>query len=133
MADNQTEVIAFLHGVGGGRKPEQVIQTHAAIVALYADEAFKIKRAVKYDYLDFSTLELREKMLRRELTLNGEAAPGVYRDVVPITRDGQGRLQMDGSGEVVEWVLRMARFPVEAELSVMADEGQIDLALIKYP
>ena len=129
MAGDQTEAIAFLHGTGGGRKPEQVIQTHAAIVALYADEAFKIKRAVKYDYLDFSTLELREKMLRRELTLNGEAAPGVYRDVVPITRDGQGRLQMDGSGEVVEWVLRMARFPVEAELSVMADEGQIDLAL----
>jgi len=129
MENDQTEVIAFLHGAGDGPKPEQVIQTHAAIVALFAEEAFKIKRAVKYDYLDFSTLELREKMLRRELTLNGEAAPGVYRDVVPITRDGQGRLQMDGSGEVVEWVLRMARFPVEAELSVMADRGQIDLAL----
>ena len=73
MENDQTEAIAFLHGAGGGPKPEQVIQTHAAIVALYAEEAFKIKRAVKYDYLDFSTLALREKMLRRELTLNGEA------------------------------------------------------------
>ena len=129
MANDQTEVIAFLEGAGGGPTPEQVIQTHAAIVALYADTALKIKRAVKYDYLDFSTLALREKMLRRELALNGEAAAGVYRDVVPITRDAQGRLQLDGTGEVVEWVLRMARFPLEAELSVMADKGQIDLTL----
>lgn len=129
MTDDQTETIAFLQGAGGGPVPDDMIETHGAIVALYRDEALKIKRAVKYDYLDFSTLELREKMLRREVTLNGAAAPGLYRDVVPITRDARGKLQIGGQGAVVEWVLRMVRFPAEAELSVMADNGQIDLPL----
>lgn len=127
--DDQTEVIAFLEGVGGGPVPDEVIATHGAIVALYPTEALKIKRAVKYDYLDFSTLTQRKKMLHRELTLNGAAAPGLYRDVVPVTRDAQGRLQIDGIGDVVEWVLRMVRFPAKAELSVMADNGRIDQPL----
>ena len=131
MADDQRDVIAFLEGKGPGNrlKPDEIIQTHAAIIALYPREAFKIKRAVKYDYLDFSTLEQRQDMLLRELELNGPAAPGLYRDVAPITKDARGRLRLGGTGEVVEWVLRMTRFPVEAELSVIADQGRLTLQL----
>ncbi len=111
----------------GGAAPEHV-QTHGAHVFLTGDEAWKIKRAVKYDYMDFSTLELRETMLRRELDLNRPAAPDIYLDVVPVTRDAGG-LALDGDGEVAEWVLRMRRFPTENELSAIAERGGLTEAL----
>ncbi len=123
--DQQAAVVSFLAGLG----PSQTIETHGAIVVLLPDEALKIKRAVRYDYLDFSTLELRHRMLERELELNAPAAPGLYRDVVPITLEADGSLAISGSGTVAEWVLRMARFPAEAELSHLADIGKIDDAL----
>ena len=115
----------------GGAAPEHV-QTHGAHVFLTGDEAWKIKRAVKYDYMDFSTLELRETMLRRELDLNRPAAPDIYLDVVPVTRDAGG-LALDGDGEVAEWVLRMRRFPTENELSAIAERGGLTEALAEIP
>lgn len=125
---NQDEAIAFLktHASVGASVAGDVIQTHAAIVFLHDKEALKIKRAVKYDYLDFTSLNAREEMLQRELELNSEAAPGLYHDVVPLTRAPDGAITLNGNGHVIEWVLRMTRFPQQAELSSMADRGQID-------
>ena len=125
---DQSAAIAFLrtHASGGPSTADDVIQTHAALIFLHQDEAMKIKRAVKYDYLDFSTLALRREMLQRELDLNSAAAPGLYRDVVPVTQADDGTMEIDGTGAVVEWVLRMTRFPAEAELSSMAERGLID-------
>ncbi|MEM1429326.1 MAG: AAA family ATPase [Pseudomonadota bacterium] len=127
----QDAILQFLrtNASHGPSVADAVIQTHAALVFLHADEAMKIKRAVRYDYLDASTLDSREAMLRRELELNAPAAPGLYRDVVPITRDADGAFRLGGAGEPVEWVLRMTRFPAEAELSDMADRGRIDSAM----
>lgn len=128
MADKQNEIIGYLsaNATSGPSDADDVIETHGALVFLHADEALKIKRAVKYDYMDFSTLALRRKMLERELELNGPAVPGLYRDVVPLTREDDGGLRIGGSGEPLEWILRMARFPKDAELSVMADTQGID-------
>lgn len=128
---SQDDAIAFLktHASCGASVADDVIQTHAAVVFLHKAEALKIKLAVKYDYLDFSTLALRKKMLRREVALNSDAAPGLYHDVVPLTRQPDGTLALDGAGAVVEWVLRMTRFPPEAELSSLADAGLIDSRL----
>jgi aminoglycoside phosphotransferase family enzyme/predicted kinase len=125
---NQDDAIAFLktHAASGPSIADDVIQTHAALVFLHKSEALKIKRAVKYDYLDFSTLAQRQVMLQREVDLNSDAAPGLYRDVVPLTRAANGTLALDGSGSVVEWVLRMTRFPAEAELSSLVDRGLFD-------
>lgn len=131
MQTNQDEAIAFLktHASSGPSVADEVIQTHAALVFLHKTEALKIKRAVKYDYLDFSTLVQRNEMLQREIELNSDAAPGLYHDVVPLTRASDGTLAFDGPGEVVEWVLRMTRFPAEDELSALADRGLIDSQL----
>ena len=109
--------------------PVQVVRTHAALVFLAGDSALKIKRPVTYDYLDFSRPETRRAMLEREIALNAPAAPEIYGEMVPITRAGDGSLALDGSGEAVEWALRMRRFPAEAELSRIAARGALDPAL----
>jgi uncharacterized protein len=126
MADDQSDVLRFLSdpATHGGLVPEH-IETHGAHVFLAGDEALKIKRAVRYDYMDFSTLPLREEMLKRELALNRPSAPGIYREVVPITRGASG-FAIDGTGEPVEWVLRMKRFPKENELLHVAERGELD-------
>ncbi len=128
---DQSAAVAFLksHGSKGASIAEDVVQTHAALVFLHAAEALKIKRAVKYDYLDFSTRAQRKEMLQREVDLNSDAAPGLYRDVVALRRRADGALALGGEGEVVEWVMRMARFPAGDELSALADRGLIDSQL----
>lgn len=60
------------------------IDTHGAIVFLAGTHVYKIKRAVQYEYMDFSTLALREAVCRHELLINKKAAPQIYKDVVPI-------------------------------------------------
>ena len=115
------EVQEFLREHADGR----VIETHAARIYLLQTEAWKVKRAVKYDYLDFRELSDRYKVLLRELELNKKTAPTLYKDVIPITKEANGRLAVGGVGEPVEWVLRMARFPAENELSVIAETDGI--------
>ena len=125
MSDEQDEVIHFLmNPAQHGGAPVDHVETHGAHIFLSGDEALKIKRAVSYDYMDFSTLEIREQMLRRELELNQPAAPEIYRDVIAVTRDENG-LSLGGKGKPVEWVLRMWRFPKKAELSQVVARGEM--------
>lgn len=123
--DGQDDVIRFLcdPATHGGAEVQHV-ETHGAHVFLVDATALKIKRAVRYDYMDFSTLAARERMLRRELELNRPAAPEIYRDVVPVTRQGDG-LVLGGNGPAVDWVLRMRRFASGAELSEVAKRGAL--------
>lgn len=109
-----------------------MIETHAARIYLLDTEAWKVKRAVKYDYLDFREPEDRRKVLERELELNRKTAPTLYRDIVAVTEEADGRLALDGAGRPVEWVLRMVRFPAENELSAIAQASGLsgDLARV---
>ena len=125
---SQAEVISFLSDERNlpGHAPVEVIRTHGAVVFLSGATAYKIKRDVRYDYLDFSTLQKREDMLLRELELNAPTAPSIYRDVIAVTRDSAGALQLGGKGDVVEWVLRMHRFDAADELDKVAARGALD-------
>ncbi len=104
--DGQAEARVLLQRLSGAEPTE----TQISAVFAGEDTVFKLKRAVQLSFLDFRTLEARRHFLRRELELNGPAAPGLYRDVVPITR-GPAGLELDGAGEAVDYVLRMARIP----------------------
>jgi aminoglycoside phosphotransferase family enzyme/predicted kinase len=105
-------------------------QTHAAIVFLAGDRALKVKRAVRYPFLDFSSLDKRKAACEAELAINRKFAPQLYRRVVPVTRDGDGALALDGGGEPVEWAVEMARFDEDRTLDRLAQRGELDEKLL---
>ncbi len=116
----QTEVAAFLSSPAAYRSsPTQVerIVTHAARVFLAGNEAYKIKRAVTFSYLDFSTLEQRRRTCEHEFEVNRANAPDIYLGVTPIVRGRDGTLAIGGSGQVVEWAVHMRRFATQSILS----------------
>jgi len=116
----QVEVVAFLSSPAA-YEPAPVsverIVTHAAMVFLAGDEAYKIKRAVTYSYLDFSTLEKRLATCKHEFEINRDNAPGLYLGVVPIVRRSDGKLSIGGIGDIIEWAVRMRRFEAKNLLS----------------
>jgi aminoglycoside phosphotransferase family enzyme/predicted kinase len=122
----QAEVAAFLAGLAGAAP----IETHISAIFVGQDTAWKMKKAVALGFLDFSNLAARGHFCQRELELNQPAAPGIYRDVVAITRAPDGRLQECGAGAVVEWVLRMAPIPAGNFLDAMAAQGALDATLL---
>ena len=101
------------------------IETHAASIFLIGDRAWKLKRAVRFGYLDFTTVNKRGEALNTELELNQRTAPGLYLAVHPITIDATGLLAIDGTGKIVDWLLEMRRFPDDALLADMADRETI--------
>jgi uncharacterized protein len=105
------------------------IDTHAASVFLAGARAFKVKRAVRFPFLDYSTLAKRKSACEAELRINRSFAPEIYRRVVPITREPDGRLHLDGTGAPVEWAVEMRRFDENATLDRLAQAGKIDATL----
>ena len=105
------------------------IDTHVAAVFLAGPRALKIKRSVRFPFLDFSSLSKRKAACDAELAVNRAFAPQLYRRVVPITRDADGRLSVDGDGEPVEWAVEMARFDESQTLDKLAQQGPIEAAL----
>jgi uncharacterized protein len=127
-AHGQDEVLTFLAdpATHGGQKVSR-IDTHAASVFLAGDRALKIKRAVRFPFLDYSTLEKRKAACAAELAVNAPYAPDIYRGIVPITREADGKLAVGGSGAPVEWAVEMRRFDENRTLDHLAKS--IDAAL----
>lgn len=124
----QNEVLAFLadSATYGGAAVKR-IDTHAASVFLAGDRAIKIKRAVRFPFLDYSTLEKRKQACAAELAVNAPYAPEIYLRVLPITRESGGELAIAGRGAPVEWAVEMRRFDETRTLDHLA--GKIDAAL----
>lgn len=127
----QEEVAAFLErdAFGSGVAVRR-IDTHCASVFLAGDRAWKLKRAVRFGYLDFSTPAKRRDALTAELRLNLRTAPGLYRAIHPVTRAAGGRLTIDGEGQAMDWLLEMARFPDDALFDLRAERGQLAPGLL---
>ena len=91
------------------RADEVVVrETHMSWVFLAGPRVYKLKKPVRFPYLDFSTLARREAACRAELRLNRRLAGDVYVDVIPLTAM-QHRLALAGSGAVVDWLVVMRR------------------------
>ncbi len=106
------------------------IDTHAASVFLEGDRALKIKRAVRFPFLDYSTLEKRKAACDEEIRINRQFAPQIYRRVVPITQDSDGSLDIDGSGTPVEFAVEMTRFDERQTIDHLAEAGEPDSDLV---
>jgi aminoglycoside phosphotransferase family enzyme/predicted kinase len=105
------------------------IDTHTAWVFQAGDRAYKLKRAVRYSFLDYSTLERRHQACEAEVRLNQRTAPNLYLGVTAVTRETSGGLALGGSGTPVEWLVVMRRFPDEAVLDRVATSGGFSPAL----
>jgi uncharacterized protein len=130
-AKAQEDVLTFLAdpaAYGGRTEKVRRIDTHAASVFLADDRVLKIKRAVRFPFLDFSTLEKRKHACEAEIEVNRRLAPKLYRGVVAVTRESDGRLAIGGDGEPVEWAVDMVRFDENHTLDHLANEIDDDLA-----
>ncbi len=124
--ETQRAVIDFLGSptAHGGAAVDR-IDTHSAIVFLAGRRALKLKRAVRFDYLDFSSAALRHDACAREVEINRRVAPGIYRGVAAVTREPDGMLAIDGVGEPIDWCVDMVRFDQEALLDRVAARGAL--------
>jgi len=129
--EDQSAAIAFLASPGthGGERVER-IDTHCSILFLAGDRAFKLKRAVRYSYLDYSTRALREAACRNELALNRRTAPEIYLAVRSIARSTDGRLGFDATGDVLDWVVVMRRFDAADTFDRLAESGRLTPELV---
>jgi aminoglycoside phosphotransferase family enzyme/predicted kinase len=112
----------------GGHSVKRV-DTHAAVLFLTHDHVYKVKRAVRFPFLDYSTLEKRKAACEAEIEVNRPYAPDLYLRVVPITQDMNGQLSLDGRGVPVDWAVQMRRFNESQTLDHLADERKIDAVL----
>ena len=103
----------------------QLIQTHCSYVLLTGDYAYKLKKPVNLGFLDYSTLEKRKHFCEEELRLNQKTAKEIYLEVVAITFSDD-KYQLGGTGEVVEYALKMREFPQEILFSEMFERGKLE-------
>ncbi|MGY3145314.1 aminoglycoside phosphotransferase family enzyme/predicted kinase [Bradyrhizobium sp. USDA 3397] len=105
------------------------IDTHAASVFLDAKRALKIKRAVRFPFLDYSTLEKRKAACEEEIRINRPLAPQIYHGVVAITEEPDGSVKVEGAGRPIEYAVDMSRFDESRTLDHLAEAGPLDAKL----
>ncbi|MBI3915832.1 MAG: hypothetical protein HY322_02345 [Betaproteobacteria bacterium] len=129
-----TEKVAFL------RRPEayapaphrvDVVETHMSWVFLADALVYKLKKPVRYEFLDFSTLEARRLNCQREVELNRRLAPDVYRGTVPLTLRSDGSLRLGGPGTTIEWLVEMRRLPADRMLDAAIRSHSVEPADVR--
>jgi aminoglycoside phosphotransferase family enzyme len=118
--------VAFLqrpgtHGTAPGTV--EVIETHMSWVFLAGNLVYKLKKPVRYEFLDFSTPEARRRDCEEEVRLNRRLAPDVYLDVVPLVITPGAALQLGGDGRPLDWLVKMRRLPRQLMLDQAIQAG----------
>lgn len=135
QTENQDEIFAFLarpatYGFANSAKNSvKRIDTHGAVVFLAGVDAYKVKRAVFFPFMDFSTLEKRRAACENEIRVNQPNAPEIYLETTPIRR-AAGELRLGGdAGEIVEWLVHSRRFDEAQTLDKLAAHDGLDLSI----
>lgn len=110
--------------------PIRLLQTHVSYVFLTGDYAYKLKKPVNFGFLDYSTLEKRQHFCQEELKLNQRGAALLYLEVVPVYQSGD-TFQLEGSGEPVEYAVKMRQFPQDTLLSQVFERGELTEAVLR--
>jgi len=107
----------------------EVIQTHISFIFLTEKFVYKVKKAVDFGFLDFTTLEKRRFFCEKELELNRRLCGDMYIEVVPITRSDT--IRIGGEGEIIEYAVKMKRIPEETIMSRLLEEGKVDKKIVE--
>ncbi|MCO6479502.1 MAG: hypothetical protein J5I94_22900 [Phaeodactylibacter sp.] len=102
----------------------QLVETHISWVILTGKWAYKLKKPVQFDFLDFSTLEKRRHYCREEVKLNNRLAQGMYLGVVPVIKKPEG-FQLEGEGEVVDYAVKMNRLDSSRQMDKLLEKGEV--------
>ena len=123
------EKVAFLRGAEAyraGTARVEVIETHMSWVFLTSRLAYKLKKPVRYKFLDFSTLESRHRTCEREVHLNRRLAEAVYIGIVPLIILKNRHLRLGGGGTIVDWLVKMRRLPARCMLDAAIRNQTVD-------
>lgn len=112
------------------KEPIQLKQTHISYVFLTGDYAYKVKKPMNFGFLDFSTLEQRRHFCLEEMRMNQQNAPEIYLEVLPISQSGD-KFELNGTGEPVEYVLKMREFPQEDLFIFLFEQGRLTETLLE--
>ncbi|MFG1363577.1 bifunctional aminoglycoside phosphotransferase/ATP-binding protein [Xanthobacter versatilis] len=132
VVGDQSAVFALLQDPATHGLTDKVVRidTHGAAVFLAGPFAYKVKRAVFFPFMDFSTPQKRQAACEAEVAISGAGAPGLYLGVVPIVRTVHG-LTLGGDGEAVEHAVKMRRFDTDLTLDKVAERGALSPDLVK--
>jgi aminoglycoside phosphotransferase family enzyme len=115
--------VAFLRGSCG--PDDEAIETHFAWVFLIDDRAWKLRKPVRRDTMDYGSLEARRLDSLEEIRLNRRLAPDVYLGTAPLTLTADGQLAIDGQGEIVDWLVCMRRLDRSRLLEAQLAQGSV--------
>jgi len=133
MGHDQRDVIDFLSrpsSYGAAVERVDIIETHVSLVFLAGDRGYKLKRAIKFPYLDFSSAEQRRTACEAELVLNRRTAPELYLEVRALTRAADGSVGFGTEGRPVDWVVVMRRFDQAALFDQLAKTNRLNAPLM---
>ena len=139
VRENQEDAFACLHALAAsGNAKAKRVDTHANVVFIGPDRVYKIKRAVQYPFLDYSTAALRYRYCASEVVLNRRTAPDLYLGIIPLTRSADGGL---AAGDLIvdpdpatppqmqddpsDWAVVMRRFDENALFDKMAERQEL--------
>ena len=103
----------------------RLVQTHISYVILAGDFVYKFKKPVNFGFLDFTTLDKRLFCCQQELLLNRRLCPDIYLGLVSVTTPPEGGWALNGSGEVVEYGVKMVRMPEERMMLRLIESGRL--------
>lgn len=103
----------------------EAVETHKSWVFLTNDYAYKLKKPIRFDSVDHRTLEARRDNCHEEVRLNRRLAPDVYLGSVPLTMATDGNIQVQGDGEVIDWLVQMRRLPTDRMLDALIERGAV--------
>ncbi len=129
IPETSNDVVAFLQRPDAYPHCPRTVElreTHISWVFLAGRFAYKLKKPVRFDFLDFSSCQRRQTACDAELRLNRRFSPSVYRAVLPVCRQKTGRLSIGGTGEVIDWLVKMRRLDDHRTLDALL-KGQSPL------
>jgi hypothetical protein len=103
----------------------ELIQTHISFVFLTGKFVYKVKKAVDFGFLDFTTLEKRRFYCDEELRINKRLCGDMYLEVVPINKSKEGKIKVKGEGETIEYAVKMRQLPQETMMTRLLEEGKV--------